>query len=98
MGYNKFVVGSTTKLDLSSDTVDAASVLSGKTFHDHNGDPQVGTYDPGTAFTAILKIDTYNRSLFGRDITITKIRDWDATLNISTANKDLFNREIEVDK
>lgn len=45
--YNsKIVLGDGTVLiDLTSDTIDAASVLSGKTFHDKSGAPLTGTCD-----------------------------------------------------
>lgn len=51
MGYNKFIIGSTVKLDLSNDTVAAANVLSGYTFHDHEGEASAGTctYDSDTS-------------------------------------------------
>lgn len=73
MGYNKFVVGTTTKLDLSGDTATASDVVSGKTFHDKNGDPQTGTYEPTPDWTAIFNIKTQNPNLYGRTVTITKI-------------------------
>lgn len=45
--YNsKIVLGDGTVLiDLTSDTIDAASVLNGKTFHDKSGAPLTGTCD-----------------------------------------------------
>lgn len=54
MAYNKVVVNGTTKLDLTGDTVTAASLLSGTTAHDRSGAPITGTmvvntYYSGTA-------------------------------------------------
>lgn len=45
MGINKVIVGTEVKLDLTSDTVDAASLLSGKTAHDKSGASITGTCD-----------------------------------------------------
>lgn len=41
--YNKIVIGGTTYLDLSKDTVTADKILSGYTAHDKNGAPITGT-------------------------------------------------------
>lgn len=43
MAYNKVVLGGETKLDLTSDTVEAAYLLSGVTAHDKSGAQIVGT-------------------------------------------------------
>lgn len=40
--YNKFVIGNTTYLDLSSDTITADKLLQGYTAHDQNGTAIVG--------------------------------------------------------
>lgn len=45
MGINKVIVGSTVKLDLTADTVDAAHLLSGITAHDKSGEAITGTCD-----------------------------------------------------
>lgn len=45
MGINKVIVGSTVKLDLTADTVDAAHLLSGITAHDKSGAAITGTCD-----------------------------------------------------
>lgn len=49
--YNKVIYGSKVLIDLSSDTVTAADVASGKTFHDRNGNVLSGqsTYDADTS-------------------------------------------------
>lgn len=41
--YNKVVYGGNTLVDLTGDTVEAADVASGKTFHDKSGAPVTGT-------------------------------------------------------
>lgn len=43
MAYNKIVLFGETKLDLTADTVTPADVKSGVTFHNNEGEPQVGT-------------------------------------------------------
>lgn len=40
--YNKFVIGNTTYLDLSSDTVTADTLISGYTAHNKNGESVTG--------------------------------------------------------
>lgn len=40
--YNKFVIGNTTYLDLSSDTITADKLLQGYTAHDKNGESITG--------------------------------------------------------
>lgn len=49
--YNKVIYGGKVLIDLSSDTVTAADVASGKTFHDRNGSILTGqnTYDADTS-------------------------------------------------
>ena len=44
MAVNKIVINGDTKIDLSSDTVEASDVLSGKTFHDSQGVLRTGSY------------------------------------------------------
>ena len=48
---NKVIIGTETKLDLTGDTIDAASLLKGKTAHDRSGAPITGacTYDADTS-------------------------------------------------
>ena len=48
---NKVIIGTETKLDLTGDTIDAASLLTGKTAHDRSGAPITGacTYDADTS-------------------------------------------------
>lgn len=75
MAVNKVVVGNETKIDLSSDTVTEADVMSGKTFHRADGGISTGTYDPSGVWVAILNITTYMPELFGQTITVTKIDD-----------------------
>ena len=41
--YNKVVIGNTTYLDLSSDTVASDNLLTGYTAHDKNGEVITGT-------------------------------------------------------
>lgn len=43
MGVSKVNIGGTTKIDLTSDTVTAASLLSGTTAHGADGEPVTGT-------------------------------------------------------
>ena len=64
--YNsKIVLGDGTVLiDLTSDTIDAASVLSGKTFHDKSGAPLTGTCD--------YDADTSNDTATASEILATK--------------------------
>lgn len=73
MAVNKVVLGNSVKIDLSGDTVNAASVLKGTTFHDPQGVVRTGTYDPDSEFVAFLDIRTSNPGLFGRQVTITKV-------------------------
>ena len=73
MAINKVILGNETKLDLSSDTVTEADVMSGKTFHRSDGSISTGTYDPSGVWVAILNISTYMQELFGQEITITKV-------------------------
>ena len=49
--YNKIIYGGQTLIDLTGDTVDASSVLSGLSFHDKSGETLVGTctYDSDTS-------------------------------------------------
>lgn len=49
--YNKVVIGGTTYIDLTSDTVEQNKVLSGYTFHDRSGAVMTGTstYDADTS-------------------------------------------------
>ena len=72
MAVNKVIINGQTKIDLSEDTATANSVLIGETFHDQAGEPQVGTYDPGEQWTAIISISTINPRLYNQSITITK--------------------------
>ena len=46
--YNKVVIGDTTYLDLSQDTVTEDSLIEGYTAHDKNGEPITGTAKVGT--------------------------------------------------
>ena len=48
---NKVIIGTETKLDLTGDTIDAASLLKGKTAHDRSGAPITGAcaYDADTS-------------------------------------------------
>lgn len=73
MAVNKVVINNETKIDLSSDTVDVADVISGKTFHDSEGLLKTGTYVPIPDWTGILNIVTDNPELFEREITIEKV-------------------------
>lgn len=73
MAVNKVVINNETKIDLSSDTVAAGDVMSGKTFHDSNGLTKTGTYVPTPEWTGILNITTDNPELFEREITIEKV-------------------------
>lgn len=43
MGASKFVVGGTTRLDLTADTVTAATLVQGYTAHGADGEPVTGT-------------------------------------------------------
>lgn len=45
--YNKVTLNGRTLIDISSDTVDAAHLLTGYTAHDSSGDAIVGTYTGG---------------------------------------------------
>lgn len=45
---NKVVYGSTVLIDLTNDSVDAASLLKGKTAHNAAGEQIVGEVDDGT--------------------------------------------------
>jgi hypothetical protein len=56
MAVNKVVINNETKIDLSSDTIDTASVVSGKTFHNSEGVSSTGT------FAAQTKTVTSSRS------------------------------------
>ena len=47
--YNKVTLNGTTLIDISSDTVDAAHLLSGYTAHDNSGAAITGTYTPSSA-------------------------------------------------
>lgn len=52
MANNKVIFGSQTLLDLTSDTIVANKLLSGKTAHDASGNQITGTYDFATATAA----------------------------------------------
>jgi hypothetical protein len=49
--YNKFVIGNTTYLDISSDTVTADTVLNGYTAHNKNGESIIGNVVLQTYYT-----------------------------------------------
>ena len=49
--YNKFVIGNTTYLDLSSDTVTSDKILQDYTAHNKNGELIVGTVSFVTYYT-----------------------------------------------
>ena len=51
MAYNKFVVNSTTLLDLTSDTITADKLVSGYTAHDKSGEAITGTLSFSTVYT-----------------------------------------------
>ena len=53
MAINKVVYGTTTLLDLTSDTVSAAHLETGYTAHDANGEVIVGTLNPGGASPSV---------------------------------------------
>ena len=72
MAVNKVILGDQVKIDLSGDTATEADVMSGKTFHRADGALTTGTYDPSTAWMAMMVIDTPNPNLYGRTITVTK--------------------------
>lgn len=48
MGVSKVNFGETTLIDLTKDSVDAASLLKGKTAHNAAGEQIVGEVDDGT--------------------------------------------------
>ena len=75
MAVNKVVINGQTKIDLSGDTVAQDKVISGYTFHNPQGVQQIGTYDPGESWTAILKIHATNPELYNQQITITKVEE-----------------------
>lgn len=49
--YNKFVIGNTTYLDISNDTVTADTVLNGYTAHNKNGESITGNVVLQTYYT-----------------------------------------------
>ena len=62
MAVNKIVINGDTKIDLSSDTVEASDVLSGKTFHDSQGVLRTGSYVDG--IKSNTKNILVNRSIY----------------------------------
>ena len=74
MGVAKFVYGGVTKFDLTADTVDAAHVLDGYTFHDGVGDAGVGTctFDSDTSEdTALVAEVLSTRTFHARGAALT---------------------------
>lgn len=53
MGMSKIIYGKTTLIDLTEDSVDAASLLKGKTAHDKAGDKVDGTLEIVSVYTGI---------------------------------------------
>lgn len=70
---NKVTFGNSTLIDLTSDTVTAADVASGKTFHDASGAPSTGTAVPSAETYAILNIKAGINTLYNRTVTVTKL-------------------------
>lgn len=62
---NKVILGTDTLLDLTSDTVEAADVASGKAFHLKSGAPATGTASYASAPTNFGNADKANAILYG---------------------------------
>ena len=93
MAVNKIVINGDTKIDLSSDTVEASDVLSGKTFHDSQGVLRTGSYvDGNDAVTQTNTIDNADyRVLFSANAndtteTTTARKNTNLKFNPSTGN------------
>ena len=74
MAYNKVIYGSTVLIDLTSDTVDAASLLRGETAHDASGASITGTcdYDADTSDAdAIAANILYGKTAYVNAVKLT---------------------------
>ena len=69
---NKVVVGSQTLIDLSADTVTAATLLAGITAHDKNGASILGTFVGGDDVDIISNSTTHQHSQSGYSYTCIK--------------------------
>ena len=88
---NKVIIGTETKLDLTGDTIDAASLLKGKTAHDRSGAPITGacTYDADTSdgTAAAAEILTGKTAyVAGAEVTGSMPNQGSKTLNITSKN------------
>ena len=86
---NKVIIGTETKLDLTGDTIDAASLLKGKTAHDRSGAPITGacTYDADTSdgTAAAAEILTGKTAyVAGAEVTGSMPNQGSKTLNITS--------------
>lgn len=86
---NKVIIGTETKLDLTGDTIDAASLLKGKTAHDRSGAPITGacTYDADTSdgTAAAAEILTGKTAFVaGAEVTGSMPNQGSKTLNITS--------------
>lgn len=89
MAINKIIFGGDTLLDLTSDTVDAAHLLSGYKAHDRAGDQITGTctYDADTSDATALAGEVLSGSTFysnGSKITGSMTNNGAVTGTIST--------------
>lgn len=87
---NKVVVGGTTKLDLTGDTIDASKVLSGFTAHDRSGAPITGEcpFNADTSDTSLTANEALSGETFygptGQKVTGTMPNRGNASGSINT--------------
>ena len=70
MGVSKITIGGTVRIDLTADTVDAASLLAGVTAHGADGEAVTGSLTPATYSVDGTTLTLTSASVEGSTLTL----------------------------